>query len=130
MLFHSLYEQFPLKDVALETHIEHSNKRSLQQPHQHVAPVVLVIRDSGVTHIHRKGHQEELDGGPEKSGPLSHQSRLHVKLKGETEWKKCRGWYIVEGLRGEKTEKREIRGRGDVFMQGFISVVTVNLLLR
>lgn len=73
---------FPLKAVVLETHVEHSNKRSLQQPHQHVAPVVLVIRDSGVTHIHRKGHQEELDGGPEKSGPLSHQSCLHVKLEG------------------------------------------------
>lgn len=91
------FAQFPLKDVALETHVEHSNKRSLQQPHQHVAPVVLVIRDSGVTHIHREGHQEELDGGPEKSGPLSHQSRLHVKLKGEIEWKKSRGWYIVGG---------------------------------
>lgn len=87
-----LFGLFRLKEVVLDTHIEHSNKRSLQQPHQHVAPVVLVIRDSGVTHIHRKGHQEELDGGPEKSGPLSHQSRLHIKLQGETGWKKSRGW--------------------------------------
>lgn len=71
---------FPSKDVALETHSEYSNKCSLQQPHQHIAPVMLVIRDSGVTHIHCEGHQEELDSGPEKSGPLSHQSCLHVKL--------------------------------------------------
>ncbi len=67
----------------METHIEHSNERSLQQPHQHIAPVVLVIRDSGVTDIYREGHQEELDGGPQKSGPLSHQPRLHVQLIGE-----------------------------------------------
>lgn len=50
--------------------------------------MVLVIRDSGVTHINREGHQEELDGGPEKSGPLCHKSRLHVKLEVETERKK------------------------------------------
>ena len=80
-----------MKLVALETHIEHSNEGSLQQPHQDVAPVVLVIRDSGVTHIHREGHQEELDGGPEESGPLSWKSCLHVKLE---------GW-------GEKGQKRE-----------------------
>lgn len=69
-----------LKDIVLEAHIEYSNKGSLQQPHQHVAPVVLVIRDSGVAHIHGKGHQEELDCGPEKSGPLSCKSRLHIQL--------------------------------------------------
>lgn len=83
--------QFPLKEVVLETHIKHSNKRSLQQPHQYVAPVVLVIRYSGVSHIHCKGHQEELDGGPEKSCPLSRQSRLHIKLKRQIEWKKRKG---------------------------------------
>lgn len=49
--------------------------------------MVLVIRDSGVTHINREGHQEELDGGPEKSGPLCYKPRLHVKLEGEAEWK-------------------------------------------
>lgn len=122
-----VFAKIPLKEVVLETHIKHSNKSSLQQPHQHVAPVVLVIRDSGVTHIYRKGHQEELDGGSEKSGPLSRQSRLNVKLEGETEWKQR----VVDcgGFGGEKTEKREIRRRDSVFMQGFLSVVTVNLPL-
>lgn len=82
-------ESIPREDVIWETHIEHSDQRPLQQPHQHVAPVVLVIRDSGVAHIHRKGHQEELDGGPKKSGPLRCQSGLHIEL----EW---RGWGMRE----------------------------------
>lgn len=69
----------------LETHVEHGNKRSLQQPRQHVAPVVLVIGDPGVAHIHSEGHQEELDGGPQKSGPLCRQSGLHVKLEKKLE---------------------------------------------
>ncbi len=101
---------FCLNEVVLETHVEHSNKRSLQKPDQHVAPMVLVIRDSGVTDIHRKGHQEELDGGPEESGPLSHQPRLHVQLKG-----------VDEGL-GEKRHKRERerKRRDNEFIQGFI----------
>lgn len=72
------------KPVVPETHIEHGDEGSLQQPHQHVAPVVLVIRDSGVAHVHGEGHQEELDRGPEESGPLRRKSRLHVQL--ETEW--------------------------------------------
>lgn len=85
----------------METHVENCNKCALQQPHQHVAPVVLVIRDPGVTHIHRKGHQEELDGGPEESGPLRHQPRLHVKLRRNVEWKERRwGW-------DRRNEKRE-----------------------
>lgn len=98
----------PFCDVVLVTHIEYSNKCSLQQPHQHVAPVVLVIRDSGVTHIHREGHQEELDGGAKKSGPLSHEPRLHVKLEWGLERKKSSGeseeWWIVWG---EEEEGRE-----------------------
>ena len=102
-----------MKLVALETHIEHSNEGSLQQPHQDVAPVVLVIRDSGVTHIHREGHQEELDGGPEKSGPLCWKSRLHVKLESGRRAEGSGSWGGV-GLKGEKTEKREISGRDHV----------------
>lgn len=86
----------PLKDVVRETHVEHGDQRSLQQTHQHVAPVVLVIRDPGVAHVHREGHQEELDGGPQKSGPLSNQSGLHVKLE-----------------RGDGVEKGEIGREGD-----------------
>lgn len=65
----------------LETHVEHGDKRTLQQPRQHVAPVVLVIRDPGVAHIHREGHQEELDGRPQQPGPLRCQSGLHIKLE-------------------------------------------------
>lgn len=95
----------PLKEVIPETHIEHGNERSLQQTHQHVAPVVLVIRDPGVAHVHREGHQEELDGGPEKSGPLSHQSRLHVKLQREMELNGRRGWEM--GKDGEQGSSRE-----------------------
>ena len=95
----------PLREVVVATHIEYSNKRSLQQPHQHVAPVVLVIRDSGVTHIHRKGHQEELDGGPEKSGPLSHKSRLHVKLKDVEKEQR-----VVDHRWRRDRKEREIRG--------------------
>ena len=108
---HEILQCLPLKEVVLETHIEHSNERSLQQPHQHVAPVVLVIRDSGVTHIHRKGHQEELDGGPEKSGPLSHQSRLHIKLEEEIGWKKrSRGCRIMGWV--DRRENRQERDWG------------------
>lgn len=64
----------------LETHVEHGYERSLEQPRQHVAPVVLVIGDPGVAHIHGEGHQEELDGGPQESGPLRRQPGLHVEL--------------------------------------------------
>lgn len=97
-----------MKDVVRETHVEHSDQRSLQQTHQHVAPVVLVIRDPGVAHVHREGHQEELDGGPQKSGPLSNQSCLHVKLE--------RGKRVEGGRDGddgldEKRWKREKMGK-------------------
>lgn len=95
---------FFLKDVVLETYVEYSNKRSLKQPHQHVAPVVLVIRDSGVAHIHREGHQEELDGGPEKSGPLCCESRLHVKLWWEMEWKTWKSIKKEEGCQNGKKD--------------------------
>lgn len=92
----------PLKDVVRETHVEHGDERSLQQTHQHVAPVVLVIRDPGVAHVHREGHQEELDGGPQKSGPLSNQSGLHVKLeRGDGKWRRGR-----EGGGGEGDDDR------------------------
>lgn len=69
-------------EKVLRTHVEYGDERSLKQAHQHVTPVVLVIRHSSVTHIYRKGHQEELDGGPEKSGPLGYQSGLNVELEG------------------------------------------------
>lgn len=92
----------PLKDVVRETHVEHGNQRSLQQTHQHVAPVVLVIRDAGVAHVHREGHQEELDGGPQKPGPLSNQSGLHVKLE--------RGDGVGKGERGREGGKEMMTG--------------------
>lgn len=92
----------PLKDVVRETHVEHGDQRSLQQTHQHVAPVVLVIRDAGVAHVHREGHQEELDGGPQKPGPLSNQSGLHVKLE--------RGDGVGKGERGRKGGKEMMTG--------------------
>lgn len=76
---------FNCGSVSSETHIEHGNESSLQQPQQRVAPVMVVIRDSGVTHINREDHQEELDGGPDESGPLRHESGLHVQLWREEE---------------------------------------------
>lgn len=111
----------PLKDVVRETHVEHGDQRSLQQTHQHVAPVVLVIRDAGVAHVHREGHQEELDGGPQKPGPLSNQSCLHVKLeRGDGVGKGERG--REEGREGDDDGldgKREKRENGRAVRIGF-----------
>lgn len=66
-----------------ETHVEHGDERALQQPRQHVAPVVLVVGDASVAHIDCEGHQEELDGRPQQPGPLGCQSGLDVELERE-----------------------------------------------
>lgn len=94
-------------NVVRETHVEHGDQRSLQQTHQHVAPVVLVIRDPGVAHVHGEGHQEELDGRPQKSGPFSNQSGLHIKLesgKRREAGKEVMGWMERDG-KGRKWRK-------------------------
>lgn len=65
----------------LHTYVEHGDERPLQQPHQHVAPVVLVIGDARVAYVDGEGHQEELHGGPQESRPLGHQPGLHVQLR-------------------------------------------------
>lgn len=70
------------------TYSENCDKRPLEEPHQHVAPVVLIIRHAGVTYIHSKGHQEELDGGPQKTGPFCIQPGLDIELVKEKK-KRC-----------------------------------------
>jgi len=62
------------------TYNENCNERPLEEPHQHIAPVVLIIGHAGVTDIHSKGHQEELDGWPQKTGPFRIQSGLDIEL--------------------------------------------------
>lgn len=66
--------------AAGDTHNEDSNESPLQQPHQHIAPVVLVVGDPGVAHVDGEGNEEELDGGTQQPGPLPHQPGLHVEL--------------------------------------------------
>ena len=62
------------------THSEHSDESSLQQSNQYVAPVVFVVRHTCVSHIQRKRHQEELDGGSNQTRPLPLHSGLDIKL--------------------------------------------------
>ena len=69
------------KKPAGNTHVEDGDESALEEAHQNVAPVVLVIRHAGVAHVHRKGHKEELDCGPDESCPLSPQSRLDIQLE-------------------------------------------------
>lgn len=68
-----------------DTHNEDGNESPLQQPHQHVAPVVLVVRHPGVAHVDGEGDEEELDGGTQQPGPLPHQPGLHVELGSKEE---------------------------------------------
>lgn len=63
-----------------DTHDEDGNEGPLEQPRQHIAPVVLVVRHPGVAHIDGEGDEEELDGGAQQPGPLPHQPGLHIEL--------------------------------------------------
>ena len=45
-------------------------------------PVVLVVRHSGIAHIDGQSHQEELNGGPQQTGPLPGEPGLHLQLSG------------------------------------------------
>lgn len=69
------------KKPAGNTHVEDGNESALEEAHQNVAPVVLVIGHAGVAHVNRKGHKEELDCGSEESCPLSPQPRLDIQLE-------------------------------------------------
>lgn len=53
----------------------------LQEPHQHVAPVVFIIRHPGQSRVNRGGDQEKLDCGPEQPGPGGLQTGLQVELR-------------------------------------------------
>jgi len=63
-----------------DTHDEDGNESPLEQPCQHITPVVLVVGHSGVAHVDGEGDEEELDGGAQQPGPLPHQPGLHVEL--------------------------------------------------
>lgn len=71
-------------DTQCRTHSEHSDERPLQQPHQNVTPVVFVVRHTSVSHVQRKGHQEELDGWSHQSRPLPLHPGLDVELYTQT----------------------------------------------
>lgn len=66
------------------TYSEDGDERPLQQPHQHVAPVVFVVRHAGVADIQRERHQEELDGGSNQPRPLPSHPGLDVELHTHT----------------------------------------------
>lgn len=63
------------------THSEHGDERPLQEADQHVAPVVLEVGHAGVSHVQGEGHQEELDGRSDQSGPLAPHPGLDVELE-------------------------------------------------
>lgn len=70
-------------ELGLEAHSEASHQCPLQESNKDIAPVVFVIRHAGVAHIEGKGHQEELDCGPQQPCPLPTEPRLHIELGGE-----------------------------------------------
>ena len=62
------------------THHQDGHEGSLQQAHEHVAPVVLVVGHPGQPRVDGRRDQEELQGGPQEPGPASLEPRLEVKL--------------------------------------------------
>lgn len=71
----------------LGTYCKRSHYCPLQEASQHVTPVMFVVGDTGQTHIHGGGNQEELDGGAEKPRPLRLEPRLNVQLREEKKTK-------------------------------------------
>lgn len=63
---------------ASKTHREAGHQGSLQEADKDITPVVLVVRHSGIAHIDRKGHQEELNSGSQQPCPLPAEPGLHV----------------------------------------------------
>lgn len=62
-------------------HSEAGHQGALQEAHENIAPVVLVVRYTGVAHIEGEGHQEELHRGPQQPRPLPAEPRLHIELR-------------------------------------------------
>lgn len=60
---------------------QQSHEGALQEPHQHVAPVVLIIRHPGQACVNGGGDQEELDCGSEQPSPVGPQASLQVELR-------------------------------------------------
>lgn len=69
-----------LEEVRDISHRENSDQCPLQETHHHVTPVVFVVRHACVSHINGKGHQEELNCGPEETSPFGCQTCLDIKL--------------------------------------------------
>lgn len=61
-------------------HRENCDQSPLQKTHDHVAPVVFVVRHTCVSYINGKGHQEELNCGSEEAGPLGCHTCLDIQL--------------------------------------------------
>lgn len=64
------------------TYHQDGHEGPLQEPAQHVAPVVFIIRHPGESRVHRGGDEEELEGGPQQPCPFHLQSSLQVELEG------------------------------------------------
>lgn len=71
----------PTPHPPTHTYHEDSNERPLKEAHQHIAPVVFVVRHSGVAHEDGKGEEEKLDCWAHQSGPSTHHACLDVELK-------------------------------------------------
>lgn len=67
-------------EQANRAHREAGHQGSLQEADEDVTPVVLVVGHPSIAHIDRKGHQEELNGGPQQPRPLPAEPGLHVQL--------------------------------------------------
>lgn len=63
------------------TYHQDGHEGPLQEPAEHVAPVVFIIRHSGESRVHRGGDEEELEGGPQQPCPFHLQSSLQVELE-------------------------------------------------
>lgn len=65
------------------THHQDGHQGALQEPTQHVAPVMLVVRHPGESRVHRGGDQEKLEGWPQQPRPFHLQPGLQVELGGD-----------------------------------------------
>lgn len=69
-----------LKDQC-RTYHEQSHERALYESGENVAPVMLVIRHSRQSGVHRGGNQEKLDGRSQQPRPVGLEPSLQVELR-------------------------------------------------
>lgn len=63
------------------TYHQQSHEGALQEPHQHVAPVVFIIRHPGQARVNGGSDEEELECGSEQPSPAGPQTSLQVELR-------------------------------------------------